>query len=226
MTIVETQNTRLKYWFFDININILKYWYRYWYWFCFLGDIDLDIDIGIKKNIDLDIDLDLDFLGGKLLISILILKFLFGKILILILIQNLILSHLWRSLLTPASGPAFFALSHGSLHSVLHAQVSKRCVEVWKVAKKALRWNVLFFFDAHAMLFTVCILGASSYETRRANDSASILVSTIVSVHCRPVWLIQIFRRWCRRQRFSLLLLASRPGWQKDRELQAQRRPQ
>ena len=95
MTIVETQNTRLKYWFFDININILKYWYRYWYWFCFLGDIDLDIDIGIKKNIDLDIDLDLDFLGGKLLISILILKFLFGKILILILIQNLILSHLW-----------------------------------------------------------------------------------------------------------------------------------
>ena len=94
MTIVETQNTRLKYWFFDININILKYWYRYWYWFCFLGDIDLDIDIGIKKNIDLDIDLDLDFLGGKLLISILILKFLFWKILILILIQNLILSHL------------------------------------------------------------------------------------------------------------------------------------
>ena len=85
---------RLKYWFLDININILKYWYRYWYWFCFLGDIDLDIDIGIKKNIDLDIDLDLDFLGGKLLISILILKFLFGKILILILIQNLILSHL------------------------------------------------------------------------------------------------------------------------------------
>ena len=59
-----------------------------------MGDIDLDIDIGIKKNIDLDIDLDLDFLGGKLLISILILKFLFGKILILILIQNLILSHL------------------------------------------------------------------------------------------------------------------------------------
>ena len=41
-----------------------------------MGDIDLDIDIGIKKNIDLDIDLDLDFLGGKLLISILILKFL------------------------------------------------------------------------------------------------------------------------------------------------------
>ena len=39
-----------------------------------MGDIDLDIDIGIKKNIDLDIDLDLDFLGGKLLISILILK--------------------------------------------------------------------------------------------------------------------------------------------------------
>ena len=26
------------------------------------------------------------------------------------------------------------------------------------------------------MLFTVCILGASSYETRRANDTASILV--------------------------------------------------
>ena len=50
------------------------------------------------------------------------------------------------------------------------AQVSKRCVEVWKVAKKALRWNVLFFFDVHAVLFTVRIFGASSYETHRAND--------------------------------------------------------
>ena len=63
--------------------------------------------------------------------------------------------------------------------SSIHApkpQVSKRCVEVWKVAKKALRWNVLFLFDTHAVLFTVCILGASSYETCRVNDTASILV--------------------------------------------------
>ena len=52
----------------------------------------------------------------------------------------------------------------------------ERCVDLWKVAKNALRWNVLFFFDAHTVLFTVCILGASSYETRRANDTASILV--------------------------------------------------
>ena len=36
----------------------------------------------------------------------------------------------------------------------------------------------MFFFDAHAVLFTVRILGASSYETRRANDTASILVAT------------------------------------------------
>ena len=34
----------------------------------------------------------------------------------------------------------------------------------------------MFFIDAHAVLFTVRILGASSYETRRANDTASILV--------------------------------------------------
>ena len=36
--------------------------------------------------------------------------------------------------------------------------------------------NVLFFFDEHAVLFTVRIWGASSYETHRANDTASILV--------------------------------------------------
>ena len=55
--------------------------------------------------------------------------------------------------------------------------ISKSCVDVWKVAKNALQWNVLFFFDAHTVLFTVRILGASSYETRRANDTASILVT-------------------------------------------------
>ena len=47
------------------------------------------------------------------------------------------------------------------LGTFMGSQVSKRCVEVWTAAKKALRWNVLFFFDAHAVLFTVCILGAS-----------------------------------------------------------------
>ena len=61
------------------------------------------------------------------------------------------------------------------LGTFMGSQVSKRCVEVWTAAKKALRWNVLFFFDAHAVLFTVRILGASSYETRRANATASIL---------------------------------------------------
>ena len=35
---------------------------------------------------------------------------------------------------------------------------------------------VLFFFDAQAVLFAVCVLGASSYETRRTNDTASVLV--------------------------------------------------
>ena len=42
--------------------------------------------------------------------------------------------------------------------------------------QKALRLNVLFLFDTHAVLFTVRILGASSYETRKANDTAWILV--------------------------------------------------
>ena len=41
-----------------------------------------------------------------------------------------------------------------------------------RLRKKALRRNVLFFFDAHAVLFTVRIWGTSSYETRRANDNA------------------------------------------------------
>ena len=40
----------------------------------------------------------------------------------------------------------------------------------------------MFFLDAHAVLFTVCILGASSYETRRANDTASILVDVTLAL--------------------------------------------
>ena len=59
----------------------------------------------------------------------------------------------------------------GSQNSI--EKVRKKCE---RLRKKALRWNVLFFFDAHAVLFTVRIWGASSYETRRANDTASILV--------------------------------------------------
>ena len=59
------------------------------------------------------------------------------------------------------------------------AQVSKRCLEVWKVAGKTLRWNVLFFFDAHAVLFTVRIWGASCYETRRVNGIVLILVHVV-----------------------------------------------
>ena len=33
------------------------------------------------------------------------------------------------------------------------AHFSKRFVEPWKVAQKTLRWTVLFFFDAHTVLF-------------------------------------------------------------------------
>ena len=62
------------------------------------------------------------------------------------------------------------------------SQVSKRCLEVWKVAGKTLRWNVLFFFDAHAVLFTVRIWGASCYETRRVNGIALILVIILVPI--------------------------------------------
>ena len=47
---------------------------------------------------------------------------------------------------------------------ILCSQVSKRFVEVWKVAGKTLRWNVLFFFDTHGVLFTVRISGASLHK--------------------------------------------------------------
>ena len=93
----------------------------------------------------------------------------------------------------------------------LFAQVSKRCIEVWKVAKKALRWNVLFLIDAHAVLFTVRIWGASSYETRRANGTASILVIFCFKNHWIEAsdWLsvkeLQPARRW-----FSELILATK----------------
>ena len=69
---------------------------------------------------------------------------------------------------------------------------------MWKVAKKALRWNVLFLFDAHAVLFTVRIWEASSNETRRANDIASILVfmihfcADIGRILCR-LWIFLIY---------------------------------
>ena len=37
------------------------------------------------------------------------------------------------------------------------------------------------------MLFTVLILGASSYETRRANDTASILVVRLKSEELKDI---------------------------------------
>ena len=37
--------------------------------------------------------------------------------------------------------------------------------------------NVLIFFDAHAVLFTVRISGAFPYETRPVNGTALILVT-------------------------------------------------
>ena len=35
----------------------------------------------------------------------------------------------------------------------------------------------MFFFDEQAVLFNVRILGASNYETRRANNTTSVLVA-------------------------------------------------
>ena len=92
---IHVQSCVQKYWFFNININILEYWPWSWYWLLVLVNIDIGIDIGIQQDIDIDLDIDLDFLGGKLLISILILKKKIWKILILILNKNFILSHLW-----------------------------------------------------------------------------------------------------------------------------------
>ena len=91
---IHVQSCVQKYWFFNININILEYWPWSWYWLLVLVNIDIGIDIGIQQDIDIDLDIDLDFSGGKLLISILILKKKFWKLLILILNKNFILSHL------------------------------------------------------------------------------------------------------------------------------------
>ena len=72
-------------------------------------------------------------------------------------------------------------------------QVSKRCLEVWKVADKTLRWNVLFFFDEHAVLITVRILGASTYETRRAKTLLRYLWIWPMISHLEACFL---FRTW------------------------------
>ena len=48
-----------------------------------------------------------------------------------------------------------FLIGFVKLHFIVYSlsHFSKRFVEPWKVAQKTLRWNVLFFFDAHAVLF-------------------------------------------------------------------------
>ena len=40
----------------------------------------------------------------------------------------------------------------------LRSYFSKRFAEPWKVVQKALRWNVLFLIDAHAVLFPLALL--------------------------------------------------------------------
>ena len=40
----------------------------------------------------------------------------------------------------------------------------KKACEPWKVALKALQWNVLFFFDAHAVLFALALLSGFLYK--------------------------------------------------------------
>ena len=55
----------------------------------------------------------------------------------------------------------------------LVTSIEKVCRSV-KGCKKSFAMKC-FVFNAHSVLFTVGILGASSYETLRANDTASIL---------------------------------------------------
>ena len=40
----------------------------------------------------------------------------------------------------------------------------KKACRTWKVALKALRWNVLFFFDAQAVLFALALLSGFLYK--------------------------------------------------------------
>ena len=50
-----------------------------------------------------------------------------------------------------------------------------------KGCEKSFAMKCFFFFDAHAVLFTVRIWGASCYETRRVNGIALILVVTAIA---------------------------------------------
>ena len=52
-----------------------------------------------------------------------------------------------------SSNATWWTTMDSSWCQVVQPYFSKWSVEPWKVALKALRWNVLFFFDAHAVLF-------------------------------------------------------------------------
>ena len=75
-------------------------------------------------------------------------------------------------------GPILYLLVSLLITVVLQAaQVSKRCGEAWKVAQKALRGNISFFFDAHAAFFPLVVLTGFLYkkssETRMLRHVAS-----------------------------------------------------
>ena len=75
--------------------------------------------------------------------------------------NRILLERVWKTLFWLADKFQYFLRCK---NHTFYTQVSKRFVEVWKVAGKALRWNVLFFFDTHGVLFTVRISGASLYK--------------------------------------------------------------
>ena len=70
---------------------------------------------------------------------------------------------------------------------------SKRFVEPWEVTQKALRWNVLIFFDGHAVLFALALLNGYLYGWSGLNRHAlKCMLKNIIAITFSPCsfWLL------------------------------------
>ena len=91
---------------------------------------------------------------------------------------------------------------------ILYITTSKRCVEACKVALKALRWNVLFFFDAHAVLFPLSLLSGFLYKRPDALNCVKVTFNeTQASIYAKKGLKYLLRRTSCRQKACECLKL-------------------
>ena len=86
----------------------------------------------------------------------------------------------------------------------------KRWLKSRWVVQKALRWNVLFLFDAHAVLFTLYLLSGFFYKSGYQTTMLQFVWTVFTQVFLRPirrkdVWGEAAATNWLKLRKFTLV---------------------